>query len=151
MIFIEINQEYSDSVNSEQLRMAAETTLLHQNARATIDLSIVIEDNERVQELNREFLGIDAPTDVLSFTANEIDPETGFLYLGDIIISFPMAQSQAAQAGHPVMAELQLLVVHGTLHLLGHDHSEESEKLIMWEDQREILDSMHCPLAKYPD
>jgi probable rRNA maturation factor len=89
--------------------------------------------------LNRQYLGVDAPTDVLSFPVGEVDPESEALYLGDILISYPQALAQAEAAGHPVQAELQLLVVHGTLHLLGYDHAEEDEKTLMWKAQDEIL------------
>jgi hypothetical protein len=60
----------------------------------------------RLQELNRDYLGIDAPTDVLSFPASETDPETGARYLGDILISVPRAQSQAEAAGHALESEV---------------------------------------------
>jgi probable rRNA maturation factor len=84
---------------------------------------------------------------VLSFPASEtdgseIDPETGARYIGDIIISVPYAARGAAKAGHPLEAELQLLVVHGVLHLLGHDHAKPREKAKMWKAQAEILESL---------
>ena len=82
---------------------------------------------------------MDAATDVLSFPASESDPETGTPYLGDILISIPRATAQAQAAGHPVEDEVQLLVVHGTLHLLGHDHAEAEEKARMWRAQAEVL------------
>jgi probable rRNA maturation factor len=115
--------------------------LEQQGADLEQDLTIAIEDDERLHALNLEFLAIDAPTDVLSFPAGdgEIDPETGVLYLGDIIISYPRALEQATSGGHPVMHEIQLLVVHGVLHLLGHDHAEPEEKAEMWAAQREAL------------
>jgi len=92
--------------------------------------------------LNREYLGIDAPTDVLSFPASETDPETGARYIGDILISIPRARGQATAAGHPLESEVQLLVVHGVLHLLGHDHAQAEEKARMWKAQAEILESL---------
>ncbi|MDP2777432.1 MAG: rRNA maturation RNase YbeY, partial [Anaerolineales bacterium] len=86
------------------------------------DITIVLTDDAQLHELNRDYLGVDAPTDVLSFPASESDPETGSTYLGDILISIPRAAQQAQAAGHPVDAEVQLLVVHAVLHLLGYDH-----------------------------
>ncbi|HLA08708.1 MAG TPA: rRNA maturation RNase YbeY, partial [Anaerolineales bacterium] len=80
-----------------------------------------------------------APTDVLSFPASETDPETGSRYLGDILLSIPRAQEQATAAGHALDSEVQLLVVHGVLHLLGYDHAEAKEKRKMWKAQEEIL------------
>jgi probable rRNA maturation factor len=96
-------------------------------------------DDKRLHELNRDFLGIDAPTDVLSFPASESDPETGAPYLGDILLSIPRAKTQAKAAGHPLEAEVQLLVVHGVLHLLGHDHAKPGGKAKMWKAQADIL------------
>ena len=123
--------------------------LLERTARAALEhetqdgeLSIVLTDDARLQELNRDYLGIDAPTDVLSFPASETDPQTGARYIGDILISVPRAQSQADAAGHALESELQLLVVHGVLHLLGHDHADPKEKKRMWQAQAEILKSL---------
>ncbi len=106
------------------------------------ELSIVLTDDARLQELNRDYLGIDAPTDVLSFAASETDPETGARYIGDILISIPRAQAQAGAVGHTLESEVQLLVVHGVLHLLGHDHGEPEDKTRMWKAQAEILKSL---------
>jgi probable rRNA maturation factor len=121
------------------LEQAALATLLHSGGAQGTDLTIVITTNAQLQELNRQYLGIDSPTDVLSFPSGEVDPESEALYLGDILISYPRALAQAGAAGHPVQAELQLLVVHGALHLLGFDHAEEVEKARMWKAQEEIL------------
>jgi probable rRNA maturation factor len=89
-------------------------------------------------------LGIDAPTDVLAFSAQEeteifvVAPET-VEYLGDVIVSYPRAVAQAGEARHEVEQELDLLIVHGLLHLLGYDHAEEEEKTLMWARQEAIL------------
>jgi probable rRNA maturation factor len=106
------------------------------------DLTIVLTDDAHLKDLNREYLGIDAPTDVLSFPSSERDPQTGARYLGDILISLPRAEMQARSAGHPVEAEVQLLVVHGVLHLLGYDHAQADEKSAMWKVQADILQSL---------
>ncbi|MBM3124836.1 MAG: rRNA maturation RNase YbeY [Chloroflexi bacterium] len=106
---------------------------------AKADLTIVLSDDARLREMNREYLGIDAPTDVLSFPASDADPETGRRYLGDILISIPRAAAGAEAAGHSLEAEVQLLVVHGVLHLLGHDHAGTEEKARMWAVQAEVL------------
>lgn len=124
------------------LERAARAALEHQSASLDSDLTVVLTDDKRIQGLNRDYLGIDAPTDVLSFPASQIDPETGSPYLGDILISLPYAAKSAAQAGHPLEAEVQLLVVHGVLHLLGHDHAKVREKARMWKAQAEILQTL---------
>ena len=122
------------------LEQAALAALTHQSANG--DLTIVLTDDEQLHRLNRDFLGIDAPTDVLSFPASETDPETGRRYLGDIILSMSRAETQAAAAGHPLEDEARLLVIHGVLHLLDHDHAQTEEKARMWKAQTEILEGL---------
>lgn len=109
---------------------------------AHADLTIALTDDRQLHELNLDYLGVDSPTDVLSFPAGEVDPETEDLYLGDIAISIPRAKQQAEAGGHPVEAEAQLLVVHGTLHLLGYDHSTDEEKTVMWAAQAKVLERL---------
>jgi probable rRNA maturation factor len=86
---------------------------------------------------------VDAPTDVLAFPNETRGPfvsAPGYpRYLGDVIISFPRAASQATEVGHPTEAELQLLAVHGVLHLLGYDDEAKEERAQMWKAQSEIL------------
>ena len=135
MINIESNHDFPASL----FEKAAHAALKHQKESLDVNLSIVLADNRRLHKLNQDYLGVDAPTDVLSFPASEMDPETGVRYIGDIIISVPYAAKGAAKVGHPVESELQLLVVHGVLHLLGHDHAEPKEKAKMWKAQAEIL------------
>jgi probable rRNA maturation factor len=139
MIDIFISPEFADRVEKELLENAAISTLHHESIIEEVELTIVVDADERLQELNRQFRGIDAPTDVLSFPADEFDPDTGLHYLGDMMISYPTAERQADEAGAPVLDELQLLVIHGILHLLGHDHSEKDDKERMWLAQTEIL------------
>ncbi len=109
---------------------------------ANDDLTVVLTDDAHLRQLNRDYLGIDSPTDVLSFPASETDPETGTYYLGDVLISIPRAQAQAQEAGHSLESEVQLLVVHGVLHLLGYDHAKKGEKSRMWSAQAGILKSI---------
>ena len=135
MIHIESEIPFAENL----LERAAQTALEHQAHALDSELSIILTNDARLQELNLNYLGIDAPTDVLSFPASETDPETGEHYIGDILISVPRAQAQAEAAGHPLEAEVQLLVVHGVLHLLGHDHAQAEEKARMWNAQAEIL------------
>jgi probable rRNA maturation factor len=137
MITIEIPP--SILIEPEIVERAASAVLKYQSVADDADLTIVLTDDEQLQDLNREFRDIDAPTDVLSFPASESDPETGHRYLGDILISVQRAEEQAAAGGHPLEAEIQLLVVHGALHLLGHDHAEDGEKVRMWAAQSTIL------------
>lgn len=120
---------------------AVAQTLAQQGETGAVTLSLLLTDDAQIQQLNRNFLGFDKPTDVLSFPAGEVMPGMAgdLLYLGDIAISVPYAARQAAQAGHDLNAELQLLAVHGVLHLLGHDHAEPGEKAQMWAAQTAVL------------
>ena len=144
MINIDNQQDFLDSALLERasrftLEMFSRLNPNLDPDPAAADITIVLTDDAQLHELNRDYLGVDAPTDVLSFPASETDPETGAQYLGDILISIPRATQQAEAAGHPVEAETQLLVVHGTLHLLGYDHAEAEEKTRMWEAQAEVM------------
>ena len=137
-----INIESEFSIPHDLLEHAGYAVLDHVSQAKDVDLSIVLTDNAHLHELNLNYLGVDSPTDVLSFPASETDPETGARYIGDILISIPRAQEQADAAGHPLESEVQLLIVHGMLHLLGYDHTEPDEKEHMWKEQSEILESL---------
>jgi probable rRNA maturation factor len=137
-----IHIESEISFPKDLLERAARATLEHEAQSLDSELSVILTDDARLHELNLNYLGVDAPTDVLSFPASETDPETGAPYIGDILISIPRAQTQAEAAGHSLEAELQLLVVHGVLHLIGHDHAQAKEKARMWKAQAEILESL---------
>ena len=138
-VFLDIADQYSDFINSSHLERSVLVTLNHQGVSPDSDLTILVDDDQRIQKLNNEYLSIDAPTDVLAFPAGFTDPDTGHNYLGDVIISFPQAKSQAEKRGHSLEAEIQLLIVHGVLHLLGYDHLESEDKEIMWSAQSQVL------------
>jgi probable rRNA maturation factor len=140
---IHIDQRHAARFSDTSLlERAAVLTLETESADLDSALTIVLTDDAQLHELNRDYLGVDAPTDVLSFPADEEDPEMGIRYLGDILISIPRAKKQAKAAGHPLEAEVQLLVVHGTLHLLGHDHAKVREKARMWKAQAEVMSKL---------
>ncbi len=148
MIFLELERE--PGFPEGLLEKAARTTLHHTKA-GEADLTLVLTGDEEIRILNRDFLGTDVPTDVLSFPADETDPETGHHYLGDVIISLPRAAEQAARGGHSLADEVQLLVVHGVLHLLGYDHAEADEKRRMWGEQMIILKSLNLAEIKFEE
>lgn len=143
MITIRMRRADAALVSRKLLRRAARQTLAFAGAPAQAELTLVIGDDALLQQLNCQYRGIDAPTDVLSFPSGEIDPETQATYLGDVIISMPRAQAQSTD--HALRDELQLLVVHGVLHLLGHDHGEAAEKACMQAAQDAILQQLGCP------
>jgi probable rRNA maturation factor len=151
MIHLLLTEGYESNVDAGLLVRAAEAVIALQKADPHAELTIVVETDEYLRELNRQFLGIDSPTDVLSFPADEIDPESGLRYLGDIIISYPRALEQAESAGETVAEEMQLLVVHGALHLLGFDHGGPDEKAAMWAAQQQALDQIGCKIRRLPE
>ena len=144
-IEVQTAPEFAGLVSAKRLQTVAES-VLHQEGRPG-ELTLVLTDDQGIQVLNRDFSGEDVPTDVLSFSAQEdggpfvaaLEAKT---YLGDVIISYPRAAEQAAERGHPEEHELDLLVVHGILHLLGYDHADEGEKTVMWARQDDILRSL---------
>jgi probable rRNA maturation factor len=144
MINFQISKALNDfppaaSVNKQLCENAAQQALRFANLEQEAELTLVLTGDDQVHALNRQFRDVDAPTDVLSFPAGDVDPDTGRLYLGDVIISLPRAQAQAQAEGHSLEDELRLLVVHGALHLLGYDHADEQEQVAMWAAQMKIL------------
>lgn len=113
------------------------------------ELSVTFVENERIQEINREYRDKDRPTDVISFAMEEMgEGEMEINYggdapriLGDIIISIQKAEEQAEEYGHSVKRELGFLALHGLLHLLGYDHENEVDEKVMFDKQKEILDA----------
>jgi probable rRNA maturation factor len=147
MIFIDNQMDFQETALLERAALLTLETIppLRPDPEvdsANADITIVLTDDRQLHELNLDYLGVDAPTDVLSFPASEMDPETGTTYLGDIILSIPRAIAQAQAGGHPAEAEAQLLVVHGTLHLLGYDHATDEEKAVMWGEQAKVLEKL---------
>ena len=139
MIHVE-SQLGPSRVAAQLIERAAAAVLAHESTQG--DLTIVLSDDDQLQELNRRYLGMDAPTDVLSVPASEMDPDSRTAYLGDVLISVPRAEAQAAAAGHPLESEVQLLVVHGALHLLGYDHAQTDDRTRMWSVQSAVLESI---------
>lgn len=146
-ILLDIANPFNDLVDSSQIEQSVQVTLNHQRAPIESDLTVLIADDSQIQELNQQYLGADTPTDVLAFPGGFIDPDTQHTYLGDVIISYPQAKRQADIAEHSLDDEIRLLVVHGVLHLLGHDHLEPEKKAVMWSAQAEILSRLNANIT----
>jgi probable rRNA maturation factor len=147
MVTIQVKRTVRLPLDKSILLQAAQLTLVSTKGTNNSDLSIVIGNDALLNRLNLKYRQVDAPTDVLSFPSGEVDPDTSNLYLGDIVISLPRAQEQASAEGHPLEDELQLLVVHGTLHLLGYDHTEMTDKKSMQAAQDNILNQLGLKLT----
>jgi probable rRNA maturation factor len=151
MIHITIDEEFGTLVDLEPIEQAVRTTLLQEASSPDADLTVAIENEEVLHALNQQFLGIDAPTDVLAFPSDTIDPETQMPYLGDVIIAYPIAAAQALSVSADITAEIQLLTVHGVLHLLGFDHATAQQKREMWTAQERVLAKLGLHFDQLPE
>lgn len=131
-------------LNEERLKRAAQTVLEQCAAYPRAGMTIVITSQDNLRELNQRHRLIDAPTDVLSFAAPSLPDEISEeqTYLGDVIIACEYAAAQAAAKGAPLEETLCLLVIHGTLHLLGYTHDAPEACERMWEAQAKALESL---------
>lgn len=131
-VALHVGPRFARRVRSRSLAALARQVLAAEEVEAGSALSIAVTDDSAVRLLNRRFLGIDEPTDVLSFG---LSAKTRFVtssaaerQLGEVVISFPTAQRQAREAGHPLDDELAHLLVHGILHILGYDHQRPAQE-----------------------
>lgn len=131
-ITVQIDRRYAGLVSAARVRAAVHAALADQSAPPAA-VSVRVTGDAVLRRLNRDFLGHDYATDVLSF------PAAAPGYLGDLALSVPRARAQARAGGHPLLAELQLLLVHGSLHLLGFDHDTPRRQARMWAAQARIL------------
>ena len=142
----EQEQKYITIKHQKLIRHAILETLMLEGFTRKVEVSVTLTDSESIKEINKEYRGIDAATDVLSFpqynSADEYPPR-GFVMLGDIVISVERAQDQALLYGHSFERELAFLTAHSTLHLLGYDHvDDEMGDRIMREKQRIVMDRL---------
>lgn len=148
---IQIDEQFQACVEEAWLAAAARAAL-HACGRVGLSLSIQVVDDDEMRRYNRIYRQQDAPTDVLSFAVQEGSPVSSELpdtltaelasELGDLLLAFPYASRQSERYGHSLAAEMQLLVVHGTLHLLGYDHDTPMRQAEMWHKQTEVLSSL---------
>ena len=151
----EIQQEAMDQL----FERAIAATLKAEGVETPVEVSLSVVSEEVIQETNRDFRQIDKVTDVLSFplvefegrtpaecvAEGDVDPDTGEVCLGDVIICYQRAKEQAQEYGHSLERELGFLTVHSMLHLLGYDHIEPEEEQVMTEKQKTILEGIGLP------
>lgn len=146
LVNVQVPPQYEPVIDQAQLRAAVAAAVRSQGWEEQSEVVVVIVSDEEMRTLNFEFRDSDVPTDVLSFpgTLGEgfVTPEGYGGYLGDVVISYPRAEEQARQAGHPVARELQLLAIHGVLHLMGLDDADEAGWRRMVEAQEAVLASL---------
>ncbi|MCA9910434.1 MAG: rRNA maturation RNase YbeY [Anaerolineae bacterium] len=149
---IEVLNEEGVPLDADLLCAATNCVLAQEHVTADSAMTIVISDDAHVASLNQQYRGIDSATDILSFPADvpPIDIPDEPPYLGDLIIAYPYAAAQAAREGHVLNQSLALLVVHGTLHLLGYDHDTPEQRARMWQAQATALSTLGIPLDYVP-
>jgi probable rRNA maturation factor len=153
---MEINILVEDGIETEAgaewIQRLVEKILVGEGVLSNSELSVVITDQNKIRDLNRQFRGKDQPTDVLSFSMGEqqagedktafIGPPDGLIHLGEVIISYPQAVIQSQEREHSIRKELAILIVHGVLHILGYDHERPDLELAMVAREKEILESL---------
>ncbi|NWF68670.1 MAG: rRNA maturation RNase YbeY [Chloroflexi bacterium] len=149
---IDIQNDAGYALDAARLIAAAQTVLRQQQAAPESTLTVVVTDDEAVAALNRQYRGVDSATDVLSFRADAppIAIEDEPPYLGDLLIAYPYASAQAARLEHELGDSLALLVIHGTLHLLGYDHDTPARRAEMWQAQEAALRELGISSALVP-
>ncbi len=145
---IEIANESGVEVDTDAILAVARHALTETGVSPLAELSILLVDSAYMADLNHRWMGGDGPTDVLAFPMEEgsidrgpVDDTGEPTLLGDIVLCPEVARRQAATAGHSMGDELELLTVHGALHLLGYDHAEPEEEREMFALQNRLLHS----------
>ena len=148
MLTVKTRQTLRKELDKKRLQNTSSTALRFLGYETEPDVTLQITDDQTIQEYNLMYRGVDEATDVLSFENGFTDPENGRFYLGDILISFETAKRQAGIRNLDMMAEIEMLLVHGILHLAGMDHASRSE----WEEmstlQDAILTNLKNPIQK---
>ncbi len=140
------------------LRGVAKQILVAQGVSTDMELGLVIATQERVQQLNRSYMGKDEPTDVFAFSMlptekavadfpHFVAPPDGVAHFGEIIISYPQAVIQAEEHQHSIKREIAILIIHGVLHLLGYEHDKPGLKRRMTAREKKILSSIEGELS----
>jgi probable rRNA maturation factor len=146
-IGIYAEDEFRAFVDEDWAKKIVRQVLKAEGVASPYEVSLVFTDSDTVKQLNRDYRGVDEPTDVLAFymlPQKGVDssftlPPDGFTRLGEVIISYPQAAAQAKEQGYSCERELALLVIHGILHLLGYDHEEPEDGKKMREREKELL------------
>jgi len=149
MITITIKRAYRRHNLDAVILKAANSCLEYESKSG--EVGILVTDDKEIQAYNLEYRGVDSPTDVLSFEIGEINPDTGNMYWGDIILSCQTALFQSKEEGHSLSDEISLLVVHGMLHLFGYDHQDINSRKTMWTHQSDILTKMGITMDTFPN
>lgn len=157
--YLECDPWKTDFDPEKLAKQVAEAVLDYENCPYEAEVSVTLTTDAQIRSINMEQREIDRATDVLSFPMVEypspgqfdfledaqdnFDPDTGELFLGDIVISTERAESQAKEYGHSLLREYAFLIAHSMFHLLGYDHMTEAEASVMEKKQREVMKILH--------
>jgi probable rRNA maturation factor len=147
---VSFDEGFEGCLDTDWLKGIAESTLAAEKIEGDTEMGLVIAGQQRVRQLNKSYRGKDSPTDVLAFAMlSKPEEETPFTappdgvrHLGEVIISYPQAVKQAKEQKHSVAREVTILIIHGTLHLLGYDHIKDEDAARMRAREKEILESL---------
>lgn len=132
-----------------------EKCIQYEKFRTDIEVSVVLVDNSEIKKINKEFRNIDKETDVISFpmldflggsvinNSGDIDIDENLILLGDVVISLEKVESQAKEYGNTFERELAFLLTHGVFHLLGYDHSDKNQEIVMRSKQEAVLELLN--------
>ncbi len=149
-----IDGEFTGCPDADWFQHVVAQVLGAQDAGGNVEIGLVITDQEKIRELNRDYRGEDRPTDVLAFymtaageqpesePARFVPPPDGIQHLGEVVISYPQAVIQAQEHRHSIKKELTILIIHGVLHLLGYDHENAQQKQEMSAREQIILNKI---------
>ena len=141
------DEGFEDTLNEGWLRQAASQALTAEK-QTDAEMGILITGQDKIRQLHKEYMDEDEPTDVLSFAMKEkgpldapdfIFPAGDAAHLGEVIISYPQAEIQAAEHGHSAKKEVAILLIHGVLHLVGYDHDQPESQKKMQAREKAIL------------
>ena len=146
MLNLILPKSYAKEIDQSRLAAAFREGIKVLGLSKNTSLTLRVTNNRLIRQFNDTWRGENSATDVLSFENAYTDPETGEEYLGDIVISFEKARQQALVGGHAIQSEIELLFVHGLLHLAGFDHDQKEEWAEMTKTQDKILQKIGNPL-----
>ncbi len=136
------NLQHKVSIETNFIREVVTSALRIIGYSPPPDVSVALVDDAYIQVLNREYRGVDQPTDVLAFPMEGDSGSRGEPGLGDVVISLERARDQARQFKHPLRREVAVLAVHGLLHLLGYEDDTDAGASAMWSKQKHLLDQI---------
>jgi probable rRNA maturation factor len=137
MINVIFDEFENKAINKKFIKKVAEY-VLGELEKSDLEITILIVSNQKITQLNKHYRNNDYSTDVLSFNIDYEDQDSGYKYLGDVVISGEKAIEQSIEIGHDIERELAILIIHGVMHLIGYDHESHEDREKMFKTQDHI-------------